>query len=90
MKDYLDSVERIQHLTTLEGPLPTDVEPEILEQEYKEGIGTPPEPTLVIHEEDDEDEEVDQGEGEEKRSILMRLLSNEDEDRRPQEGMRTR
>ena len=61
MKDYLDSVERIQHLTTLEGPLLTTVEPEILEQEYDEDISTPPEPTLVIH---DEDEEGDQGEGE--------------------------
>jgi len=64
LKDYLDSVERTQHLTTLEGPLSTNVEPEILEQEYDEGISTPPEPAFVIYDEDDEDEEGDQGEGE--------------------------
>ena len=65
LKDYLDSVERIQHLSPLEGPLPNNVEPEILEQEYEEGISTPPEPALVIHDEDDEDEEGDGGNGEE-------------------------
>lgn len=71
LKDYLDSVERIQHLTTLEGPLSTNVEPEILEQEYDEGISTPPEPALVIHDEDDEDEEGDQGEGEDYDDYIL-------------------
>ena len=62
LKDYLDSVERIQHLASLEGPLSQNVEPEIMDEEYAQGLSTPPE-------DEDDDDEVEDEDGNEEYGI---------------------
>nr|KAJ0197377.1 hypothetical protein LSAT_V11C700351520 [Lactuca sativa] len=57
LKDYLDSVERIQHLASLEGPLAQNVEPKIMDEEYAQSLSTPPEDEDDDNEDEDEDEE---------------------------------
>ncbi|XP_052626840.1 probable leucine-rich repeat receptor-like serine/threonine-protein kinase At3g14840 [Lactuca sativa] len=57
LKDYLDSVERIQHLALLEDPLTQNVELEIMDEEYAQGLSTPPEDEDDDDEDEDEDEE---------------------------------
>ncbi|CAI9281099.1 unnamed protein product [Lactuca saligna] len=59
LKDYLDSVECIQHLASLEDPLAQNVELEIMDEEYAQGLSTPPEEEGDDDEDEEEDEEYD-------------------------------
>ena len=69
MKDYLDLVDSIRHLASHEGPLPDNVEPEIMEQEYEQGLSTP----LELNKDDDnEDEDEYEEEAIDETAIYLR------------------
>lgn len=60
LKDYLDGVERRQHVESLEDAIDVDMENNLVEDEVESGISTPDSNMEIANlDEDDEDEEED-------------------------------